>query len=147
VRFVPVHAQDLSEGPRKETVAAICGGCHGINVIRGGYTPAGWHTVVGMMQNVGAAMPPDQRQTVTEYLIKNFPERPRPAAAVIDGPVMASIEGWPVTTLASRPHGPRVTKDGATWYTGHCQQLGRLDLKTGEISQVPLTKNSVKRSG
>jgi mono/diheme cytochrome c family protein len=26
----------LPEGPGKETVAAVCGGCHGINVIRGG---------------------------------------------------------------------------------------------------------------
>ena len=63
---IPAHAQDLPEGPGKETVAAVCGGCHGINVIRGGHTPEGWRTVVRMMQNVGAPVPPDQWETVTE---------------------------------------------------------------------------------
>jgi virginiamycin B lyase len=136
---IPARAQDLPEGPGEETVAAVCGGCHGINVIKGGHTPEGWRTVVRMMQNVGTPVPPDQWETVTEYLIKSFPERPRPAAAVIDGPVMASIKEWPVPTPGSRPHDPRATKDGAIWYTGQlANKLGRLDPKTGEIKKYPL---------
>jgi virginiamycin B lyase len=57
---IRARAQGLPEGPGKETVAAVCGGCHGINVIRGGCTPEGWRTVVRMMQNAGAPAPPDQ---------------------------------------------------------------------------------------
>ena len=53
-------AQDLPDGAGKETVAAACSGCHNINVIRGGYSPEGWRTVIRMMQNVGAPVPQDQ---------------------------------------------------------------------------------------
>ena len=77
-------AQDLPDGAGKETVAAACSGCHNINVIRGGYSPEGWRTVIRMMQNVGAPVPQDQWDTIAEYLIKNFPERPKPAAAIIE---------------------------------------------------------------
>ena len=36
-------AADFPDGPGKETVVAVCGGCHAINRMRAGYTPAGWN--------------------------------------------------------------------------------------------------------
>jgi virginiamycin B lyase len=61
---------------------------------------------VHMMQNMDVPVPPDQWPTVTEYLIKAFPEKPKPAAVLIPGPVDASISEWPVPTPGSRPHDP-----------------------------------------
>src|SRR5262249_42893137 len=81
----------------------------------------------------------DEVDTLTQYLIKNSPERRRPAAVVIPGPVEAKIELWPVPTPGSRPHDPLATRDGAIWYTGQLSnKLGRLDPKTGAIKEYPL---------
>ena len=140
---LPVRAQpappDFPEGPGKSTVVALCGGCHDINRLRAGYTPAGWRTVMRMMLNFDVPVPKDQIDTVTDYLIKSFPERPRPAAVIVEGPVRASIKLWPVPTPGSRPHDPLATRDGAIWYTGQLAgKLGRLDPKTGEIKEFPL---------
>jgi hypothetical protein len=55
-----------------------------------------------MMQNVETPVPADQWGSVTEYLIKSFPERPRPAAVVLSGPVEAVLKEWPVPTGAAR---------------------------------------------
>ena len=85
-----------------------------------------------MMSNFDGAGPKDQIGTLTEYLIKSFPERHAPAAKIIDGPVQASIKLWDVPTPGSRPHDPLATKDGAIWYTGQMSnKLGRVDPKTG----------------
>ena len=120
------------EGPGKETFVALCGGCHDINRARAGYTPEGWHTVMRMMLNFGAPVSKDQVDTLTDYLIKSFPERARPAAVIVDGPVKAKIKQWQVPTPGSRPHDPLAGKDGAIWYTGQLSgKLGRLDPKTG----------------
>jgi len=127
------------DGPGKDTFVAVCGGCHDINRARAGYTPAGWNTLQHMMQNFGTPIAPEDWPTVTSYLIKAFPERPRPPAAIIAGPVEASIKLWDVPTLGSRPHDPVATKDGAIWWTGQLSnKLGRVDLKNGTIREYTL---------
>jgi len=130
---------DFPEGDGKSQVVAICGGCHDINRAKAGYTPEGWHTVMRMMQNFGAPIPPDQVTPITEYLIKSFPEGSRPAAAVIEGPIGVTIKEWPVATPGSRPHDPLAARDGSLWYTGQLANvLGRLDPKTDEIREYLL---------
>jgi hypothetical protein len=62
--------------------------------------------IVHMMQNMDLPVSPEQWPTVTEYLIKGVPEKPKPAAVVVPGPVEAAITEWPVPTLGSRPHDP-----------------------------------------
>jgi virginiamycin B lyase len=136
---LPLQAQDFPEGSGKQIVTAVCGACHDINRIRVGYTPEGWRTVIRMMQNVETPVPADQWATVSEYLIKNFPERPRPAAVVVPGAVEAVIKEWPVPTPGSRPHDPLATKDGAIWWTGQlANTLGRLDPGTGQSKEYIL---------
>jgi virginiamycin B lyase len=131
--------QNFPDGPGKDTVVSMCGACHDINRLRVGYTPEGWRTVMRMMQNMEVPIPKDQWENVTEYLIKNFPERPRPAAVIVDGPVQASIKLWPVPTPGSRPHDPRAAHDGSLWYTGQLSGvMGRLDMKTGAFKEFPL---------
>ena len=98
--------QNFPDGPGKDIVVATCGGCHDINRARAGYTPAGWNMLQHMMQNMAAPIAPEDWPTVTTYLMKNFPERPRPPAAVIAGPVQATIKLWDVPTIGSRPHDP-----------------------------------------
>src|SRR5215470_20148088 len=89
---------DFPDGPGKETFVNFCGGCHDINRARAGYTPEGWQTVMRMMDNFNVPVPKQEVDTLTQYLIKNFPERPRPTAVVIPGPVEAAIKLWQVPT-------------------------------------------------
>src|SRR5450830_2140001 len=79
--------QSFPDGPGKDIVVATCGGCHAINRLRAGYTPAGWNMLQHMMQNMGAPIAPEDWPTVTTYLMKNFPEKARPPAVLIAGPV------------------------------------------------------------
>jgi virginiamycin B lyase len=134
----PALAQDvnLPDGPGKSTVAALCGACHRLTFLANGYTPDGWHTVVRMMLNFGVPIPKDEVATVIDYLIKSFPERARPAAAVIPGPVEVTMKQWPVPTPGSRPHDPMAARDGSIWYSGQLANvLGRIDPKTGAIKE------------
>jgi virginiamycin B lyase len=141
--MAPASAQqpgaNFPDGPGKDTVVKVCGGCHDINRARAGYTATGWLTLQSMMENMEAPVPPEEWPTVTAYLIKAFPERPRPAAAMIDGPVKATVKIWDVPTLGSRPHDPLATRDGAIWWTGQLSnKLGRLDPRTGAIREYTL---------
>ena len=133
------QAQDFPNGPGKDTFVAMCGACHDINRARAGYTPDGWRTVVRMMQNMEVPIPKDKWEEVTQYLITNFPEGPRPAAVLIDGPVKVNFKQWPVPTPGSRPHDPLATRDGMLWFTGQTSGvLGRLDPATGDFREFPL---------
>src|SRR5476649_1815912 len=127
------------DGPGKEVVVNTCGGCHDINRIRAGYTPAGWNMIQHMMQNMNAPIEPQDWPIVITYLMTNFPERQRPAAVLIPGPVQARIYLWDVPTIGSRPHDPLATKDGAIWWSGQLSnKLGRIDPKTGAIREYTL---------
>lgn len=131
--------QNWPDGPGRDIVVNTCGGCHDINRLRVGYTPDGWHTVETMMRNMEAPVEDKDWPTVTAYLTKNFPERPRPEAKVIPGPVQASFKMWQVPTPGSRPHDPAAAKDGAIWYTGQlANHLGRVDPKTGKVKEYTL---------
>ena len=110
--------KEWPEGPSKARFVATCDGCHDINRVRVGYTAEGWLTVVQMMQNAHAPVPAEEWGVMTDYLIRNFPERSRPVAVVIDGPVKADIRMWDVPTQGSRPHDPLTARDGSIWWTG-----------------------------
>ena len=76
---------------------------------------------------------------MTDYLAKNFPERPAPDAVVIPGSVEVSIKEWQVPTAGSRPHDPAFAPDGSVWYTGQMANvLGRFDPKTQQFKEYTL---------
>ena len=132
---------DFPDGPGKEVVTGICGGCHDINRLKAGYTADGWQTVTRMMHNFGAPVPDEDWPLVVAYVTKSFPEKPRPAAVEIPGPVAATIHEWPLPTPGSRPHDPMAAKDGSIWYSGQLANLlGRLDPKTGEFKEFPIKR-------
>jgi len=142
--FSALHAwsQDaLPEGNGVKAVQTYCVQCHDLgSVTRAGYSQEGWRNNLNMMINVGSALPQDQIETVTQYLAKNFPAKPQPAAVVIPGSAKVTIKEWVVPTPGSRPHDPLATSDGAIWYTGQfANVLGRLDPKTGKIKEYHLT--------
>jgi virginiamycin B lyase len=136
----PAWVQELPDGAGKEIVAARCNSCHPFYArVGAGYTAEGWRTVLRMMTNHGVAIPPAELATMTAYLTKNFPEKPKPAGAVVPGPAKISIKTWEVPTPGSRPHDPLAATDGSLWYTGQMANvLGRLDPKTGRFTEFPL---------
>src|SRR3984957_5543785 len=130
----PQPGASFPAGAGKEMVTGVCGGCHDINRLQAGYTPEGWRTVTRMMRNFGAPVPDSEWEAVTAYLIKSFPEKPRPAAVILPGPVEATIREFDLPTPGSRPHDPMAAHDGAIWWSGQlANNLGRLDPKTGQF--------------
>jgi virginiamycin B lyase len=137
---LPAWSQELPDGKGKDMVAATCNSCHPFYArLGGGYTADGWRTVMRMMVNHGVAVPADQAATMTEYLIKNFPEKAKPAGVVIPGAARVSMKVWQVPIPGSRPHDPLAAMDGSLWYTGQMANvLGRLDPRTGRFKEYPL---------
>ncbi len=122
---------------KRKIVENACAVCHSLTNITNslGHTPEEWITMVSMMLNAGAAVPPEQVQMVTDYLIKNFPEKPGPAPAAIPGNVEVSFKEWKLPTRGTRPHDP-LAAYGTIWYSGHMANLlGHIDPKTGEIKE------------
>jgi len=144
---LPVRAQmqmgertpvNLPDGDAKSMVEDTCATCHSLTNITNsqGHTPEEWRTTVAMMRNVGAAVPDDKLDMLTNYLIKNFPEKPGPAPAAIPGNVEVSFKEWPLPTPGTRPHDPLAAPDGTIWYSGHMANLlGHIDPKTGDIKE------------
>ena len=66
-------ANNLPAGPGKDLVAAACTQCHGLKLImtlRDG--PVGWKRFVNDMILRGAQLTPEEADTVSQYLAKNF---------------------------------------------------------------------------
>src|SRR5579864_9446251 len=103
-----VTGENFPDGPGKDTVVSVCGGCHDLARLTAGYTPEGWLSVTTMMHNFGAPVPAEQWETVRAYLIRSFPERVRPEAVIVPGPTQTAIMQWPLPTPGSRPHDPMV---------------------------------------
>lgn len=54
----------------------------------------------------------------------------------------ATIEEWTVPTKGAHPHDPAVGPDGSLWFTEQMtNKLGRLDPKTGQFKEYPLTES------
>jgi virginiamycin B lyase len=130
----------LPEGAGKETVQKACASCHALSTVtNAGHNREEWTSVLHMMVTAGAPVPKEQIPAVTDYLAKNFPERPAPEAVVIPGSVEVSIKEWPVPTAGSRPHDPAFAPDGSVWYSGQMANvLGRFDPQTNQFKEYPL---------
>jgi virginiamycin B lyase len=140
---VPTRAQrgqgtpvSLPDGNGKDLVQQTCTNCHAINLVtNSGYGREDWEKLYTSM----VAVPADQRTVISDYLARNFPEKPRPPAVIIPGAVNVSIKEWIVPSLGSRPHDPLAAADGSIWWTGQwANVLGRVDPKTGAMKEFPL---------
>ncbi len=130
----------LPEGNGKQIVKDSCGLCHSLaTVTNAGHSREEWDTVLHMMVNVGTPLTKEQFPDLLDYLAKNFPEKPMPAAVLIPGEVRVSIKEWQVPTPGSRPHDPLFAPDGSVWYTGQMANvLGRFDPKTNQFKEYRL---------
>jgi len=128
---------ELPDGDGKQIVQSACAACHSLgNITNSGHSPEDWKTTVAMMLNVGANVPPDKVDTVLNYLVKNFPEKPAPPAVIVPGNVEVSFQEWKLPTPGTRPHDPLPSPDGTIWYSGHMANLlGHIDPKTGKITE------------
>jgi virginiamycin B lyase len=150
---VPAHSQmqgnrkepQLPDGDGKADVQQDCSLCHSLGNITnsGGHTPEDWKTTFSMMLNVGAPVPKDRVPVVLDYLIKSFPEQPKPPAVVIPGDVAVSFQEWKLPTPGERDHDPLAGQDGSIWYSGQMANvIGHLDPTTGNIKEYPLPPHS-----
>ena len=79
-----------------------------------------------------------QVDQIADYLIANFPGRPRPKPVLLSGPANVKFKVWDTPTPGSRPHDPLATPDGMIWWSGQfANKLGRLNPKTGEMKEFP----------
>jgi virginiamycin B lyase len=123
----------LPDGPGKAIVESQCASCHALNLIaNAGYSRSEWISLFDTM----VKLPQADTSTLADYLAKNFPEKPRPPAVIVPGPVQVKITEWIVPSLGSRPHDPLATPDGSIWWTGQfASVIGRLDPKSGEMKE------------
>lgn len=77
------RAQDLPEGPGKAEVETQCSSCHSLGRVVGHKdTLEGWAAIVDNMVGMGAMFTDGDKQLITDYLFKNFSDKPaEPAAA------------------------------------------------------------------
>jgi virginiamycin B lyase len=134
------RAQSSTADKGKQLVDTHCNSCHALTARTGsGYDAKGWRTVMRMMTNHGVALKKGEIGPMTEYLIKTFPVKDRPAASVIKGPLKVSMKIYKAPTPGSRPHDPLAARDGSLWYTGQMANvLGRVDPKTGKVREYKL---------
>src|SRR6476660_2946938 len=87
---LPQNVQ-LPEGAGKSTIEQACVACHALtNITRAGHSKEEWNTVLHMMVNAGAKVPPDHFPVLVDYLAKNYPAKKLPAAAVLPGTIHIS---------------------------------------------------------
>jgi virginiamycin B lyase len=136
--------QNLPPGEGRDLVAQKCYACHAFEArVGSGYTAEGWNTVLRMMVNHGAPLTRDDLTQLTPYLVKNFPEKGKPPAVIVPGPLQLTMQAFPAATPGARPHDPLATRDGAFWYTGQMANvLGRFDPKTQQFKEYPLPPSS-----
>ncbi|MGH9783988.1 MAG: virginiamycin B lyase family protein, partial [Terriglobia bacterium] len=130
----------LPEGAGKAIVEAKCTMCHELNRVTNARMPRGdWQTTINRMVDFGAALTPDERAVVADYLATNFVGVAKPTGVVIPGGVEVVIREWTVPTPGSRPHDPLVAPDGSIWYTGQMANvMGRFDPKTEQFREYQL---------
>jgi virginiamycin B lyase len=137
----------LPDGPGKETVAAFCESCHTFaSRVGSGYTADGWRTVMRMMDNHGVTVPKDQVAVATDYLIKNFPEKPKPAGVERRG-LPRSRSRYFRFHARSRPHDPLATRDGAIWYTGRWPMCSAGSTQDGAIQGTYPSRRRTRHMG
>src|ERR1700730_17979779 len=137
---LPPCSRYLPASPVTETVRTVCSKCHPLDRLTNGRTPQEWRNILTMMVvNYGAPIPPDQMPAISDYIIKNFPDR-SPKPVLIPGKVQIDIKEWTVPTEGAWPHDPLAAPDGSIWYTGQMASLlGRFDPKTEKFKEYPLT--------
>ncbi len=77
---LPLSAQDLPDGPGKDTFSKVCSACHGLDIVVVlKHTKEEWKTVVDTMAGYGAQAKDEEFEAIIGYLAKNFGKGDAPA--------------------------------------------------------------------
>ncbi len=124
----------LPEGPPKAFIEQNCVACHALDRITNArYNPTDWANALDRMVSVGAPVTPDMVPELLAYLTEHFPEEPRPAPVLIDGPAQVTFDEYKVNAPGTAPWDVQPMDDGSIWYTGEYGNLvGHYDPATGQ---------------
>ncbi len=134
----------LPAGVGKDTVEAVCTGCHQTNMITqsSGYNRAGWKELTSTMVDLGRS--PDAQDAIIQYLAEHFPPNTKRAPKLVPGGIEITFKEWQMPTLGQRARDPIQAEDGSIWWAGQFANLiGRLDPVTGEMREYPLPPNAM----
>jgi len=146
---LPAHGQGpaLPDGEGRMQVESLCTGCHMTNQITrsAGYTEAGWQALIGTMIDLSAS--PADRSRIVAYLAGHFPPNRKRAPLLVAGDGRIAFKEWVTPTLGQRTRDPIEAPDGTIWWAGQWGNLiGRLDPKTGAMTEYPLPENAKPHS-
>src|SRR5579862_6770615 len=89
--IVPVCAQDLPDGPGKETFSKVCSACHGLDLATSQKKSAEeWKATVDKMAGYGAEASDKDFEAIVAYLAKNFGPGEKQAKVQSDAKVQAN---------------------------------------------------------
>ena len=73
IAALPTYAQDLPDGPGKDTVEKVCTVCHGLeDIVSSKRSKAEWKALVDKMVGFGAQAKDEELEAIINYLVKNF---------------------------------------------------------------------------
>src|ERR1700685_910750 len=76
---IPLTAQNLPEGPRKDATVKVCRQCHELaRAVSLQQDRAGWQATMEKMISLGAMATPEDFEAVLDYLSKNYPAAEAP---------------------------------------------------------------------
>lgn len=136
----------LAEGPGRETVQAVCGSCHGVNLITQstGYSRTHWEQLIATMIELEG----DRKDEILNYLAQHYPPRraQRPAQ-LVEGSLRVSFRQWQTQTLAQRARDPVQGPDGMIWYVGQrTNTIGRINPQTNQVREWLLPARALPHS-
>jgi virginiamycin B lyase len=168
LRSEPLFAYDdlYPPAPGRQIVERTCMRCHGPDFLPNHQWDADqWNAAIDLMQStalnsnppgrispssVPEGISPQERQTLVDYLVKNFgPESTRRGLAIPEAPVdekalsKAEFIEYHVPPLANghdrRFHDEHLSANGDVWYTdANGLQIGKMDPRTASWTDYPL---------
>lgn len=139
---VTARGQQLPEGEGKQLVQNLCTACHETNLITrsSGYSREDWQELIQSMVNLSGN---SAGETITKYLATHFPAGTQLKPNLVRGETSITFREWKVPTLGQRARDPVEAPDGSIWWAGMWGNLvGRLNPKTGEVSEYSLPENA-----
>ena len=131
----------LPDGPGKDLTVAVCGKCHGTDVLGAHRQPREqWTDTMLKMIELGAAGTEDQFNTILQYLVQNF--GPQPAAIHINKAPVAELAAGLGLTAKEAESIVTFRKDkGAFKSADELKKVPDLDFKKIEMAKDRIAFN------
>ncbi len=154
----------LPESPTKMLLVRTCGNCHSLGKVlgAGGRSRSEWNEVLERMQAMSSGYVPASPTTmpsILDYLSTHFgadsvltEEMGRNIKRSHSEEIPSSHEvvytEYDIPTAHGRPHTAVPDKSGNVWFTEFAaQNIGKLEISTGEITEYPLQMRDTNPHG